>query len=79
LWREPSKVLYKKKGEEKYDKFKKELLAKILKVQAAYQKYFGSKTKTMPWRMQVLKEAIEVHMDGGWYGYHPKQRSLKYH
>jgi hypothetical protein len=58
-------VLYPKKGDEEYDESKKQLLAKLYKVQAACQRYFGNKTKTMPWRVQALKGAMEAHMDWG--------------
>jgi hypothetical protein len=47
-------VLYKKKRDEEYVEAKKDLLAKLLKVQAACQKYSGSRTKTMPWRVHAL-------------------------
>jgi hypothetical protein len=71
-------VLYRKTKDEEYDRSKNDLLAKLQKVQATCQKYSGNRTKTMPWRVQALKEAMEEHMDGEWYGYHQKQRSLKY-
>jgi hypothetical protein len=58
-------VLYPKKRNEEYDVSKKELLAKLHKVQATCQKYSGNKTKTMPWRVQALKKAMEVHTDRG--------------
>jgi hypothetical protein len=71
-------VLYPKKGDEEYDESKKQLLAKLYKVQVACWRYSGNKMKTMPWRVQVLKGAMEAHMGGGWYGYHPTPRSWKY-
>jgi hypothetical protein len=55
-------VLYPKKGNEEYDESKKQLLAKLYKVQAACRRYSRNKMKTMPWRVQVLKGAIEAHM-----------------
>jgi hypothetical protein len=71
-------VLYQKKKDEEYDKSNKELLAKLQKVQATCQRYSGSKTKIMPWRVQALKGAMEAHMGGGWYGYQNMPRSLKF-
>jgi hypothetical protein len=67
-------VLYRKKKDEEYDKSKKELLAKLQKVQATCERYSGSITKTMPWRMQALKGAMEAHMGGGvvWLPKHAK-------
>jgi hypothetical protein len=67
-------VLYQKKGDEEYDESKKELLAKLHKVQETCQRYSGSRTKTMPWRVQALKGAIEAHMGGGvvWLPKHAK-------
>jgi hypothetical protein len=64
-------VLYPKKRD---DESKKQLLAKLYKVQAACRRYSGNKTKTMPWRVQVLKGAMEAHMDGGvvWLPPHTK-------
>ena len=41
-------VLYKKKRVEEYDKSKKDLFEKLMKVQGACHKYFGSRIKTMP-------------------------------
>jgi hypothetical protein len=41
-------VLYPKKGNEEYDESKKQLLAKLYKVEAACQRFSGNKTKTMP-------------------------------
>jgi hypothetical protein len=41
-------VLYLKKRDEVYDKSKKDLLAKLQKVQATCQRYSGGRTKTMP-------------------------------
>jgi hypothetical protein len=63
--KETFEVLYWKKKDEKYDKSKKELLAKLQKVQATCQRYSGSRMKTMPWRVQALKRAMEAHMGGG--------------
>jgi hypothetical protein len=40
-------------------------MAKLLKAQDACQKYSRRKTKTMPWYVQALKEAMETHMGGG--------------
>jgi hypothetical protein len=67
-------VLYPKKGDEEYDKSKKDLLAKLYKVQITCRRYSGNKTKTMPWRVQALKRAMEVHMGGGvvWLPFHTK-------
>jgi hypothetical protein len=59
-----SEVLYPKKGDEEYEKSKKNLLAKLQKVQAMCQRYFENRTKTMPWRVQALKGAMEAHMGG---------------
>jgi serine/threonine protein kinase len=56
--------LYRKKKDEEYDESKKKLLAKLLKVQATCQRYFGSRMKTMPWQVQALKGAMEAHMGG---------------
>jgi hypothetical protein len=58
-------VLYPKKEDEEYDESKKKLLAKLYKVQATCQKYSGNKMKTMPWRVQAFKEAMDAHLDGG--------------
>jgi hypothetical protein len=44
-------VLYRKKKDEEYDESKKELLAKLQKVQVTCHRYSGSRTKTMPWRV----------------------------
>jgi hypothetical protein len=41
-------VLYPKKRNEEYDESKKQLLAKLYKVEAACQRFSGNKTKTMP-------------------------------
>jgi hypothetical protein len=67
-------VLYPKKGNEEYDESKKQLLAKLYKVEATCRRFSGNKTKTMPWRVQVLKGAIEAHMDEGvvWLPPHAK-------
>jgi hypothetical protein len=67
-------VLYPKKGDEEYDESKKQLLAKLYKVQATCRRYSGNKTKTMPWRVQALKGAMEAHMGGGvvWLPPHAK-------
>jgi hypothetical protein len=67
-------VLYPKKGDEEYDESKKQLLAKLYKVQVACRRFSGNKTKTMPWRVQALKGAMEAHMDGGmvWLPLHAK-------
>jgi hypothetical protein len=43
---------------------KKNLFEKLVKVQEACHKYFGNKTKTMPWQVQDIKGAMEEHMDG---------------
>jgi hypothetical protein len=40
-------VLYPKKGDEEYDESKKQLLAKLYKVQAACWRFSGNKTKMM--------------------------------
>ena len=58
-------VLYLKKGDEEYDESKKQFLAKLHKIQVAWRRYFGNKTKMMPWQVQALKGAMEAHMDGG--------------
>jgi hypothetical protein len=58
-------VLYPKKGDEEYNESKKQLLTKLYKVQVACRRYSRKKTKTMPWRVQVLKRAMEAHMGGG--------------
>jgi hypothetical protein len=71
-------VLYPKKGNEEYDESKKQLLTKLYKVQVACRRYSGNKTKTISWRVQALKGAMEAHMGWGWYGYHPMPRSWKY-
>jgi hypothetical protein len=42
-------VLYWKTGDEEYDESKKDLLAKLQRVQATFQKCFGSRKKRMPW------------------------------
>jgi hypothetical protein len=67
-------VLYPKKGDEEYDESKKQLLAKLYKVQAACWRYSGNKTKMMPWQVQALKGAMEAHMDWGvvWLPLHAK-------
>jgi hypothetical protein len=67
-------VLYPEKGDEEYNESKKELLAKLYKVQATCRRYSGNKTKTMPWRVQALKGAMEAHMGGGvlWLPPHAK-------
>jgi hypothetical protein len=67
-------VLYPKKGDEEYDESKKQLLAKLYKVEAACRRFSGNKTKTMPWRVQALKGAMEAHMGGGvvWLPPHAK-------
>jgi hypothetical protein len=67
-------VLYPKKGDEEYDESKKQLLAKLHKVQAACRRFSGNKTKTMPWRVQALKGAMKAHMGGGvvWLPPHAK-------
>ena len=67
-------VLYLKKVDEEYDESKKQLLAKLCKVQAACHRYSGNKTKIMPWQVQAFKEAMEVHMGGGvvWLPLHTK-------
>jgi hypothetical protein len=67
-------VLYPKKGDEEYNKSKKQLLAKLYKVEAACWRFSGNKTKTMPWRVQELKGAMEAHMGGGvvWLPPHAK-------
>jgi hypothetical protein len=59
------KVLYPKKGDEEYNESKKQLLAKLYKVEVACRRFSGNKTKTMPWRVQALKGAMEAHMGGG--------------
>jgi hypothetical protein len=64
VMKETFEVLYPKKGDEECDESKKELLAKLHTIQATCQKYSGSKTKTMPWRVQALKRAMEAHMGG---------------
>ena len=57
-------VLYQKQKDEEDDKSKKELLAKLQKVQATCQRYSRSRTKTIPWQVQALIGAMEAHM--GW-------------
>jgi hypothetical protein len=57
-------VLYPKKRDEEYDESKKQPLAKLYKVEASCRRFSGNKTKTMPWRVQALKGAMEAHM--GW-------------
>jgi hypothetical protein len=71
-------VLYPKKGDKEYAESKKQILAKLHKVQVACRRFSGNKTKTMLWRVQALKGAMEAHMGWGWYGYHRMLRSLKY-
>jgi hypothetical protein len=71
-------VLYPKKGDEEYNKSKKDLLAKLEKVQGMCQSYSGNRMKIVPWRVQALKGAMEAHMGGGWYGHHREPRSLKF-
>ena len=58
-------VVYPKKKDEEYDESKKQLLAKLLKVEAACRRHSANKSKTMPWRVQALKGAMEAHMGGG--------------
>jgi hypothetical protein len=67
-------VLYPKKGDEEYDESKKQLLAKLYKVEAACRRFSGNKTKMMPWQVQALKGAMEVHMGWGvvWLPPHAK-------
>jgi hypothetical protein len=67
-------VQYRKKKDEEYDESKKELLTKLQKVQATCQRYYGSRTKTMPWRVQALKGTMEAHIGGGvvWLPEHAK-------
>jgi hypothetical protein len=67
-------VLYPKKGDEEYDESKKQLLAKLYKVQATCWRYSGNKTKTMPWRVQAFKGVMEAHMGWGmvWLPPHAK-------
>ena len=48
-------VLYPKKGDEEYDESKKQFFAKLYKVEVACRRFFGNKTKTMPWQVQALK------------------------
>jgi hypothetical protein len=71
-------VLYPKKGGEEYDESKKQLLAKLHKIQAACRRFSGNKTKTMPWWCKHLKGPWKCIWVGGWYGYHRMLRSLKY-
>ena len=67
-------VLYPKKKDEEYDESKKQLLAKLLKVEAACRRHSAHRSKTMPWRVQALKGAMEAHMGGGvvWLPSHAK-------
>jgi hypothetical protein len=67
-------VVYPKKKDEEYDESKKQLLAKLLKVEAACRKHSAHRTKTLPWRVQALKGAMEAHMGGGvvWLPPHAK-------
>jgi hypothetical protein len=62
--KETFEVLYPKKRDEEYDESKKQPLAKLYKVEASCRRFSGNKTKTMPWRVQALKGAMEAHM--GW-------------
>jgi hypothetical protein len=70
-------VLYQKTKNEEYNKSKKDLLAKLQKVQATCQKYFGNRIKTMPWRTQALEGAMEVHMGGRVVWLPPKAKVIE--
>jgi hypothetical protein len=70
-------VLYPEKGHEEYNKSKKDLLAKLKRVQAMCQRYSGSKRKTMPCRVQALKGVMEAHMGGGMVWLPPRAKVIE--